>query len=433
MTFNYLVTITDSNHLVDDAALLACTNAALAEWSAILNGAGTLRIEVSVSTDPAFGTASGGSTSSVFMGKDGALNEFMPSATYELLTGTHANGQTFDGHINMDPTFFRNGWSNVGQPLPTNSYSIVDIMAHELGHVFGITSFKNTTTGVPTGNAESIWDTNLRISTTGTATFIGARAVSAYGGSVPVTTTPASNGSHAEFYSHLGNSSADGLGSIDVMSGIGLSRGVLHPISAVDRAIMFDILNPVTTIQNAAQISQSNSAGAILEIYQAMTGATPTLNSFASGVQTIVVIESIAGTSGGAANGWVAIGASLADSGFATAFSQKFGTLTDSAFIVSAFTEVFGGVPSTVADATGRSQLSSLTQEFNLFKGYYAGAFDPTDPSGTIRAKGAYLADLLHQGSDIHLGRYAVAEEAFLAHAATHPNDYGGSLFSLLA
>ena len=432
MTFNYLVTITDSNHLVDDVALLACTNAALAEWSAILNGAGTLRIEVSVSTDPAFGTASGGSTTSVFMRTDGALNEWMPSATYELLTGTHANGQTFDGHINIDPTYFRNGWSNVNQPLPSNAYSIVDTMAHELGHVFGITSFKSVNTGLPTQNSESIWDSFLRISSTGSATFNGLGATNVYGGPVPVTTTQ-TNGSNAEFYAHLGNSSSDRLGSIDLMSGVSINRGVMHPISAVDRAIMADILNPVTSTSDAALISQANSAGAILEIYQAMTGATPKLISFASSVQTIVAIESIAGTSGGAANGWVGIGASLADSSFATAFSQKFGTLTDSTFIVSAFTEVFGGVPSTVVDASGRSQLSALTQEFNIFKGYYAGAPDATDPSGTIRAKGAYLADLLHQGSDIHLGRYAVAEDIFLAHATTHSADFGGSLFSLLA
>jgi hypothetical protein len=434
MSFNYAVTITDPNKLVDDAALLACTNAALEEWSAVLSGAGTLTIEVTVSVNPAnpFGTANGGSTTSVFLQKDGNLNELLYSATYALLTGTHANGVPFDGHINIDPNFFKNGWSNISQPLPANAYGITDVMAHELGHVFGFNSFKDTSTGLATQSAESVWDTYLKIAPGGSTTFNGPRAITAYGGPVPVTTTLV-NGSNAPFYSHIGNTPADKLGSIDVMSGIGAALGTPHPVSAVDVAILGDVLNPVTSTQRAAKISQDDSAGAVLEIFQAMTGSTPKLIDFASFVQTVVSIESVAGSSGGAANGWVGLGASLADSKFAPVFTQKFAALADSTFVTSGFTEVFGTAPSTAKGATGQSQTDLMVQEYNIFKAYYAASPDSTDPTGVIRARGAYLADLLHQGSDANIGRYASAEDAMLAHAATHPADFGSSLFTAFA
>jgi hypothetical protein len=160
--------------------------------------------------------------------------------------------------------------------------------------------------------------------------------------------------------------------------------------------------------------------GAILEIFQFMTGKTPDPVTYNAEVKLITDIENAPGTSGGAANGWVAIGSSLADSKFAPVFTANYQNLSDTDFINKVFADIFG---SAATDANR----AALSKNLDIFTSYYKNAPDATDPTGAIRGKGAFIGDLLHQASDINTGQFAKAAAIF---EAAGPNaKFGAPLF----
>jgi hypothetical protein len=60
---------------------------------------------------------------------------------------------------------------------------------------------------------------------------------------------------------------------------------------------------------------------------------------------------------------------------------------------------------------------------------YYANAPIASDPTGTVRGKGYFVADMLHQASDIHAGNYQGAAQTFLVGLGEGATHYGASLF----
>ena len=175
----------------------------------------------------------------------------------------------------------------------------------------------------------------------------------------------------------------------------------------------------LTDFINTTVASAKDTTGAILSIFQIMTGTVLDSASLSSEVQLISGLNSSLNT----AFGWEAIGASLADSPFSTQYASLYKNLPDTSFITNVYSEVFGSTPGAVT-------LQALQNELTILKNYYAGATDANDPTGINRAHGNFIADMLHQASDIKFGKYYAASVVFMKDAAAGTAAYGGSLFA---
>jgi hypothetical protein len=169
--------------------------------------------------------------------------------------------------------------------------------------------------------------------------------------------------------------------------------------------------NYLTQLGGQAQ----NTTAAVESIFQAMAGKTLDSTSLDSVVQTITRLTS----QYNAAVGWNGVAASLADSSFAPQFAAKFEPLNGDAFISAVTSDVFGA---SILNSGVRNAL-------NLYINYYASAPDASDPSGSIRGKGYFIGDMLHQASDIHVGNYQQASQTFLVGLASGTVHYGDPLF----
>jgi hypothetical protein len=161
--------------------------------------------------------------------------------------------------------------------------------------------------------------------------------------------------------------------------------------------------------------SLKDSAAAILQIWQFLSGSTPDEASFNSAFRLLAGMNGMMGT----ANGWNGYATSLADSNFAPEFTTNYKNLDVNSFINAVTTEVFGHAVNTEA----------VRNSFEIYKNYFAGQFAATDPTGEIRAKGYFIGDMLHQASDINYGKYNAAAEVFLVGLANSSAQYGQDLF----
>jgi hypothetical protein len=161
--------------------------------------------------------------------------------------------------------------------------------------------------------------------------------------------------------------------------------------------------------------SLKDSAAAILQIWQFLSGNTPDEASFNSAFRLLAGMNGMMGT----ANGWNGYATSLADSNFAPEFTAKYKSLDTNSFINAVTTEVFGHAVNTEA----------VRNSFEIYKDYFASQFSATDPTGTDRAMGYFIGDMLHQASDINFGKYNAAAEVFLVGLANGSGNYGQDLF----
>jgi hypothetical protein len=165
----------------------------------------------------------------------------------------------------------------------------------------------------------------------------------------------------------------------------------------------------------AADASLKDSAAAVLQIWQFLSGSTPDEASFNSAFRLLAGMNGMMGT----ANGWNGYATSLADSNFAPEFASKYKNLDVTSFIDAVTTEVFGHAVNTQA----------VLNSFEIYKSYFSANFVTADPTGEIRAKGYFIGDMLHQASDINYGKYNQAAEVFLAGLANGTVQYGHDLF----
>ena len=126
---------------------------------------------------------------------------------------------------------------------------MISLLLHEMGHGFGIQSFRDTATGELPGEVspglisytETTFDQFIELHGDGTAWFTGANAQQVWGDEIawrdrtpqgetmlPVEVTTLENG---EQYAHFGNDVAWGNWGVagnDLMGGVGLGAGMLY-------------------------------------------------------------------------------------------------------------------------------------------------------------------------------------------------------------
>jgi hypothetical protein len=175
--------------------------------------------------------------------------------------------------------------------------------------------------------------------------------------------------------------------------------------------------------------STMDTTGAVLKIFQFITGSAPDAASLTSAVQNITGINAAYSTSAG----YTAFGADLATWSGSTQFQALYKNVSVTDFIISAFKDVFGVAPGDV-----QTQVNT----YNIYKAYYGRYSISTDPSGDLRARGALMADYVHQANDIALrdnsttfpwgvqNKYVLAEYNFEKDAVAGTAVYGGSLFT---
>jgi hypothetical protein len=221
------------------------TLAAGAGWLSHFLPAGSAQVlTVRIGFD-AMATATGRSLVSSFVGvSDSGMNLFAQGAAHELLTGIDPNGGDADIEIMLgtggylqhelwfDPTpLLRSAEVPLWQ---TDAYSVLQ---HEFAHALGFNGWLDSATGSAPGDSLSTFDALVGAHPQGAEAglyFLGASAMAAYGGPVPLT-----DGN----YTHLGNW-APGAGQSllpDLMNGLVFYRGTRYTVSALDLAVMHDL------------------------------------------------------------------------------------------------------------------------------------------------------------------------------------------------
>ncbi len=214
--------------------------AAAAEWSRHLLGSGS--IEVVVELDSGLSTASGRSATSTYVGHNGSYHVWEQGMAGEIRTGVDPNGAAHDVEINLSPTYLAHElWfdpdptsgSALVPPSKTDAYSI---FLHEIGHALGFNGWRSMVTGA-LGTYGSTFD---ELTTFNGVDFFfeGARAMTVYGGPVPLT-----RGNIFHVGNHYGRPGWDLRE--DLMSGVIFERGRRYRISQLNLAMMADMGVPI--------------------------------------------------------------------------------------------------------------------------------------------------------------------------------------------
>ena len=276
MPFNYSVQLDDPSNLGGpaDAVLVYDLQQALGVWSDYINGVGTLVVDLKIANTPT-GRASGGPTSSVFVGTNSSgLNVFEPSSFYELTTGNHVNGTTSDITVTVSPSYFPNldlaSGLTYGSQVPANEYNPIVVFLHELAHGLGWSGFYSQA-GVFPGNVESTYDTLIQITPSGTAFFTGPNTEAIYGGPLQLTSS-----STTQNYYHIGNTLSDISRppanvqdplTLDLMNGVVFYFDHQYPVSDIDLGVLRDLGYSIVPAQFVAAgdfDSDSDPAGDLL-------------------------------------------------------------------------------------------------------------------------------------------------------------------------
>ncbi len=169
-----------------EAALLA----AGADWATHLSGSASIEVEIVM--DKTVSTANGTSVTSGFVRNDGTRDIFELGAAYELRTGSDPNGAEPDISIRVGTDFlvtqlwFDPDPASRTAVIPPNKLDAISVFAHELGHGFTFNGFTDETTGEVPPTFEGPFDANVNFDGTNFY-FVGSKAVSRYGGPVPLT------------------------------------------------------------------------------------------------------------------------------------------------------------------------------------------------------------------------------------------------------
>ncbi len=152
----FTVSLHDPGNLAGSniSGIRASVEAAAGRWFGLIQGFGTVDIQVNVER---LGTgssalATGGSAASAYVGlRDGKV-VYQQSAAWELQTGIDVNGGGADLIITLNvdhiADFFFDPTSS--QPIPPNKFDAVTIFLHEISHGLAFNTFRNEDGGFPT-------------------------------------------------------------------------------------------------------------------------------------------------------------------------------------------------------------------------------------------------------------------------------------------
>lgn len=209
--------------------------AALDLWTRHLAGGAAIEVEVVFTHHVAF--AQGYSVTSGFVRHEGAVAVFEQGLAHEIRTGTDPNGDTADLRILLNPIYAAEELWFDPQPaqrwaeVPAKQTDAVSLFAHELGHALAFNGWWNPPDSPPL-HYGSPWDINTWYDGT-LLYFTGVRAMSLYGGPVPVT-----DGNNW----HVGNAAGAGVDLVDdLMNGVVFYRGTRYDVSALDLAMLSDM------------------------------------------------------------------------------------------------------------------------------------------------------------------------------------------------
>jgi hypothetical protein len=261
-----------------DATLVYDLQQALGAWSQYIVGAGNLIVALNIGSSTE-GRASGGPTSTRFIGTNGGLNVYESVAENELALSGQFSGAFADISITVDPGYLQyldlDSGLTSSSPIPGNELNPISVFLHELMHGFGMAGYYDQNGNLP-GSYETNFDELISKTASG-AYFVGAHAEAVYGGPVPITT----NSPNGENYAHFGNQQSDFYATpstvqdsltLDLMNGIVFFAGYDYGISSLDLAVLQDLgysirTKPIVTAQNVnASRGQVFSASSLFSV-----------------------------------------------------------------------------------------------------------------------------------------------------------------------
>lgn len=243
--------------------------AALQEWSSLISGSGSVDVLLTIGATQEH-RAQGGPTTSILTPWTDPFNNNAPiwasAAVYKLANGTDA-GATSDIIITIDPNYLQNLFEDPDPAHPTvpaDKIDMTQVLAHELGHGLGITGFFGTTAGTSNttrGTAESGFDTYV-VFENGKPYFTGINAEAVYGGPVPLTDGgPTNDPTYSQNIYHVGNAISDPLLGTDLMTGADWVTGSYLTVSALDAAIIRDVIAAAMTAPQTTWFGANGSYG----------------------------------------------------------------------------------------------------------------------------------------------------------------------------
>ena len=232
-----------------EADLSSNITSALGLWARHLAGSAALEIEV-VLTDSTL-RAGGHSVASGFVRSEGPHQVFEQGVAYEIRTGIDPNGSAPDLRILLNEEYLQQElWfdpepTRRSTPVLGSRTDAVSVFAHEVGHALAFNGWWNEPLARWPQDVGSPWDLatyddgSLRY-------FTGAKAMSLYGGPVPVT---------AGNNWHIGNSVGPGSDLLDdLMNGVSFKRGTRYDVSALDLAMLADMGIALETIPEPSTV-----------------------------------------------------------------------------------------------------------------------------------------------------------------------------------
>lgn len=240
MAFQHSVTIFDPTGVAASAffTLQLAVDAAVKQWSGILDGQGRLDIELRLEATDARITTTGLFSTTLQITPTQVFTA--PNGLHELRTGHDVNGAGPDLVIQIDPGFFAGStWLDpfptvrVGA-MPADKYDLVSLLTYQVGLGIGFTGYRDPSTGAVASNFVSPFDAEIQF-IGDRPYFTGDHATAAYGGPVPLNTQ-----TNRPLYVRLGNGPQDGL-SYNAMTAEITQPGARHTVGTVDVAVMRDL------------------------------------------------------------------------------------------------------------------------------------------------------------------------------------------------
>jgi hypothetical protein len=182
--------------------LLSNLDAAIQEWAQHLYGLAPVNIEIEVKNNVQFGRFAAGPAGSVLRNVNDKGQEIYETfATYKMRTGRAADINKSDIVVAIQPDYMRkNYWIDPNptqqtDPVPQSKISLVTVLAHELGHGFGmICDFDSldedegfiSDAKFASSKKVTVYYSLISWTNPKAPAFVGPTARATYGGDVPV-------------------------------------------------------------------------------------------------------------------------------------------------------------------------------------------------------------------------------------------------------